>query len=70
MKNRKCKYCKCTHHNTEISKELVFKDVCMNCERVKELLDIVVMAINNHTSVMGKRRKLTILDFKIEKTNE
>lgn len=39
---------------------------CFNCEGVLHTLDETVKAINMYQPIMGKKRKLTILKYKIE----
>lgn len=44
-------------------------DVCQRCERIVELLNIMVLALNCHVPIGELRpwRRLTIKSFKIEK---
>lgn len=62
----KCKFCKITHRNNG---EDGIKDMCYNCEFIEKSLSIFVESINMWTPITtGKcNRKLTIIDFKIEK---
>lgn len=66
---KKCKYCKTPHRNNSESQDGI-KDICFNCEFIVNTLNTSVKAINMWTPITtGKcNRKLTILDFKIEKT--
>lgn len=68
MKTAICIYCKTRHTNKNFPDDTL-SDTCLNCTFIVKMLRECVEGINRWTPITtGKcNRKLTIIDFKIEK---
>lgn len=60
----KCKHCKSIHKNRGGVGDI--KDICFVCELTEERLLIFIKAMNEYQPINGKKRKITLLDYKIE----
>lgn len=65
---KKCKECGSQHYNGRVSGKV--EDVCHNCKVFLYTFWNCINALNAMRPLTGKPRRISIIEYKLEKTNE